>query len=252
MTINPMDLTGKTILITGASDGIGKATAILCSQLGANIILVARNEEKLQEVYSQLEGSGHQWYSYDLMNIEGIEDFIDRIVQKEGRMDGVVHCAGIGNMRPLKLMNYEFLHEVMTINFYSFVSIVKAVTKQKNFNIGLSIVGMSSIASLMGDKTKTAYCASKSAMDGAIRAMAKELGPRNIRINSIIGGFIKTEMYYRYKERTGKDETDSEFTRFYMGLGEPIDIANAIAFLLGDCSRIITGTGLVVDSGATS
>lgn len=250
--INPLDLQGKTILITGASDGIGKATSLLTSQLGAKVIMVARSEEKLKSVFSMLEGEGHRWYSFDLKNIEGIEQFIKKLVEENGAFDGFVHCAGISKMRPLKMTYYNFLHDMMLINFYSFIEIVRCISKKGNYNKGMSIVGMSSGASIKGDKSKTAYCASKAALDGAIRAMAKELGEKEIRINSIIAGFIKTDMFERYKERTGKDENDIQFDKYCLGLGEPVDVANAIAFLLSDCSRIITGTGLVVDSGATT
>lgn len=250
--INPMDLTGKTILITGASDGIGKATAMLVSQLGSKVVMVARSEEKLNEVMNLLEGEGHKSYSYDLKEIDGIEGLVKEIVADSGKLDGFVHCAGVSTMRPLKMTHYEFLHDMMLINFYSFVEISRYASKKGNFNEGMSIVGMSSGASIKGDKSKTAYCSSKAAMDGAIRPMAKELGMKNIRINSIQAGFIKTEMFERFKERTGKDENDSQFDKYCLGLGEPIDVANAIAFLLSDASRIITGTGLVVDSGATS
>jgi NAD(P)-dependent dehydrogenase (short-subunit alcohol dehydrogenase family) len=250
--INPMDLHGKTVLVTGASDGIGKTTALLISKLGAKVVMVARNEEKLKNVFNILEGSGHSWYNYDLKEIDGIGKFIKKLVDENGPFDGFVHSAGIGQMRPLKMTTYDFLHGIMLINFYSFIEITRVISKKGNYNEGMSIVGMSSISSIEGYKAKTAYCASKAALDGAIRAMAKELGERKIRINSIVAGFIKTDMFKRYKERTGKDESDVEFDKYCLGLGEPIDVANAIAFLLSDSSRIITGTGLVVDSGATS
>lgn len=250
--INPMNLSTKTILITGASDGIGKATALLASQLGAKVVMVARSEEKLRAVMNMLEGQGHRWYNYDLKNIDGIETFIKKLVVENGPFDGIVHCAGISSMRPLKMTNYEFLHDMMLINFYSFIEMIRCISKKGNYRKNMSIVGMSSVASIKGDKSKTAYCASKAAVDGAICAMAKELGSKGIRINSIVAGFIKTDMFERFKERTGKDESDSQFDKYCLGLGEPIDVANAIAFLLSDCSRIITGTGLVVDSGATA
>lgn len=250
--INPMDLTGKTILVTGASDGIGKATSVLLSQLGARVIMVARNEAKLQSAIETLDGSQHRWFIYDLKEIEGIELFIKGLVKELGPFDGFVHCAGIGTMRPLNMLKYTYLHDIMLINFYSFIEVSRCISKKGRFGDKMSIVGISSISSIEGYKAKTAYCASKAAMDGAIRAMAKELAEKNIRINSIIAGFIKTEMFERYKERTGTQEDDVQFDKYCLGLGEPVDVANAIAFLLSDSSRIITGTGLVVDSGSTS
>ncbi len=250
--INPMNLNGKTILITGASDGIGKATALLASQLGAKVVMIARSEDKLRTVMNMLEGEDHTWYSYDLKKIDGIEPLIKKLVNENGAFDGFVHSAGISSMRPLKMTNYEFLHDMMLINFYSFIEITRCISKKGNYKKNMSIVAMSSSASVKGDKSKTAYCASKSAIDGAIRAMAKELGDKKIRINSIVAGFIKTYMFERFKEKTGKDENDVQFDKYCLGIGEPFDVANAIAFLLSDSSRIITGTGLVVDSGATT
>lgn len=250
--VNPMDLTGKTILVTGASDGIGRATAVLLSQLGAKVTMVARSKEKLQAVLTEMEGDGHHWYSYDLKNINGIEELIKQEVLENGPFDGFVHCAGISSMRPLKMTNYLFLHEMMLVNFYSFIEITRCICKRGNYREKASIVAMSSIASKKGDKSKTAYCASKAAIDGAIRAMAKELGSRGIRINSIVAGFVKTDMFKRYLEKTGKEGEQASFDNYNLGLGEPLDIASAIAYLMSDCSRIITGTGFVIDSGATT
>ena len=250
--INPMNLSGKTILITGASDGIGKATAILASQLGASIVMVARSEEKLQHAMNELEGNNHSWYSYNLKEIEGIEKFVKRIIDENGPLNGFVHCAGISGMRPLKMTNYIFLQDMMLINFYSFVEICRCISKKGNYQEGMSIVGMSSVAGIKGFKGQIAYSATKAAMDGAIRSMSKELADKKIRINSVIACMIKTNMYERYKNQTGKDLDDIRFSIYSLGIGDPLDIANAITYLLSDCSRIITGTGWVIDSGATA
>ncbi|WP_292594702.1 SDR family NAD(P)-dependent oxidoreductase [Mesotoga sp. UBA5847] len=250
--VNPPLLRGKTILITGASSGIGRATAVHSSKLGARVVMIARNEEKLQAVLEELEGKDHKWYSYDLKGIEGIEGLIKTVVNENGPLNGFVHSAGVSLMRPLKMTTYDFIHEMMLINFYSFVEIVRYLSKKGRYREGMSIVGMSSVSSIRGFKSKTAYSASKAAMDGAIRSMAKELGDKKIRINSIVAGFVKTEMFDRFAERTGSTESDNQFSAYCLGLGEPYDVANAVAFLLSDESRIITGTGLVIDSGATS
>jgi len=250
--INPMELSGKTVLITGASDGIGKATALLLNQLGAKVIMVARNEEKLQSVSEIIGGQNHGWYSYDLRNIDEIEDLVKKIVADHGALDGFVHCAGISSLRPLKMTNFEYLHNMLLVNFYSFVELTRCIAKKGNSNEGMSIIAMSSIAGMKGFKSQTAYSSSKAALEGAIRSMAKELCEKKIRINSIRAGFIKTRMLESFKEKTGKDENDPRFEIYGLGLGEPIDIANAIAYLLSDCSRIITGSSFVIDSGATS
>jgi|LSQX01.1.fsa_nt_gb NAD(P)-dependent dehydrogenase (short-subunit alcohol dehydrogenase family) len=250
--INPMDLMGKHILITGASSGIGKATAIHLSKLGARLTLIARDEKKLKDTLKLLEGQGHVFYSFDLKEIELIENIINKVVDKGGSLDGLVHCAGIGTMRPLRMTKYEFLHEMMLINYYSFVELIRCVSKKNNYREGASFVGMSSIASLHGDKSKTGYCSSKAAMDAAMRCMAKELANKNIRVNTVVAGLIKTEMYNELVDNTGEEAVEKNMQGQYLGMGETIDIANAMAYLLSDASKFITGTGLVVDGGYLS
>lgn len=242
------NLKGKKILLTGASDGIGKATSIFLSQLGAQLVLISRTESKLHDVYMLLEGEGHFFFPYDLTNIEGINDLVQKAVERIGPFDGFVHCAGVGGMRPLKMVTPNYLHGMMLLNFYSFIEIVRRISKKENHQQGLSIVAMSSIAAKQGQKSQVAYCASKAALDGAIRALAKELADKRVRINSIVAGMIQTGMYERFKDRTGQSIEDE----YLLGLGEPIDIAHSIAFLLSPVSRIITGTGLVIDSGKTA
>jgi NAD(P)-dependent dehydrogenase (short-subunit alcohol dehydrogenase family) len=251
--INPMDLTGKRILVTGASSGIGKETAIHLSKLGASLVLVARNEEKLLDTIFSLEGTGHSLHHFNLKDIDNIEEFLEEIINKIGKLNGLVHCAGINELRPLGITDYNFLHNTMLINFYSFVELVRVISKKKNCAKSTSVVVMSSVASIKGDKSKTAYCASKGALDSAVRAMAKELAVKNIRVNSVVAGFLKTNMYDSYIKELGEEAFNENVLRYqYLGLGEPIDASNAIAFLLSNASKFITGTNLIVDGGYLS
>ena len=244
-----MSLHGKKILITGASRGIGREVAVTCSKLGATVYLVARDNQKLNETIDALEGEGHKYYIYDLEDISGLEKFIGEIVKENGVLNGLVHCAGIADMRSLMMTHYDFLHKIMLTNFYAFIELSRVYSKKKN-NAGGSIVVISSISSLKGNKSKTAYCASKSAVDGAIRSMSTELHMKHIRINSIIAGFIKTDMFNMYIQDVGENQLETQvLSRQFMGLGETFDIANAAAFLLSDASKFITGTGMVVDGG---
>ncbi len=251
--INPMDLTGKHIIVTGASSGIGKETAQQIAKLGAKASLISRSEDKLKLVKAVLEGTGHNIFPFDLKNISGIEGLIKNIVEKQGPADGLAHCAGVGDMRPLQVTNFDFIHEIMLINFYSFIELTRTISKKRNYNENTSIVVVSSAASKKGDKSKTAYCASKGALDSSIRSIAKELATKRIRVNSVLPGFLKTEMYDLYLENVGKDSFEKNvLSHQYYGMGEPIDAANAIAFLLSDASKFITGTGLIVDGGYLS
>ena len=251
--INPLDLTDKRIIVTGASSGIGKATAIHLSKLGASVIMIARNKDKLQEVLLNLEGETHSIYSFDLKQIDRIEELVKQIISEGGAIHGFVHSAGIGSMRPLAMTKYEYLHDMMLINFYSFVEMIRCLSKKKNSVEGSSFIGVSSVSSLTGNKTRTAYCATKSAMDGAIRSMAKELEARKIRVNSVVPGWVATEMYDEYIEEQGYNQNSQLLmTRQYMGVVDTEGVANAIAYLLSDASRFITGTGFVVDGGYLS
>ncbi|WP_169087687.1 SDR family NAD(P)-dependent oxidoreductase [Paenibacillus sp. PL91] len=250
--VNPMDLTGKRILVTGASSGIGRAVAIQLSKLGAIVALVARSSQRLQETLEQMEGTGHQIFPFDLTDIDGIEGWIKKTVSEFGSFNGLAHCAGIGPMRPLQMTNFAFLNNVMTINFYAFIEIVRMMSRKKYYEEGASFVAISSIMSKQGDKTTTAYCASKGALDSSIRPLAKELALKKIRVNSVIPGFIRTNMYTQYADTTGESEENQIISRQYLGIGEPTDVANAIAYLLSDASKFITGTGLAVDGGYLS
>lgn len=250
---NVVDLRGKKILITGASSGIGKATAILCSKLGAQLILIARNVAKLEQVMSELEGDGHKYYSFDLANIDEIENFMKTIKENDGALDGYVHSAGITCNRPLKLTKTSIMREIMEINLFSFVEIIRCLTKRKCFNDGLSIVGISSISSKRGNQAKTAYAASKGAMDAAVRCMAKELAPNGIRVNTVVPAFINTEIFQQFLDVSeGSDDAKSVMEKQYLGLGETDDVANMVAYLLSSASRFITGTSVDVDGGRLS
>lgn len=248
--INPMDLTGKRILVTGASSGIGRATAIQLSKLGAKVVMIARREDKLKETLNLLVGRGHGYYTFDLTNIDGIEELIKTIVSDFGMFNGFVHSAGIGKPRPVAMLKYENILEIMNINFYAFVEIVRCITKKKSFAQCGSIVGISSISSIKGYKSKVAYNASKASMDSAIRCMALELADKRIRVNSVMPGWVATGMYSSYVSRTEiSAEQNENINRQFLGITEPHEIANVVAFLLSDATNTITGTSLLIDGG---
>lgn len=245
-----LDFSGKQILITGASTGIGKETSILLSKLGAKIIMVSLYESELIEAMACLNGSKHNYYEYDLNKIEGIELFLKEIILKNGPVDGFVHCAGIGAVRPLNLSKYDFMLKVMNINFFSFVEIIRCLTKKNAFNPGMNIVGISAVGAFLGNSSKTAYCSSKAAMNSATRCLAKELANKKIRLNTVAPGVTKTAMMDDFSSMDiGSDEYRSIIQRQYLGICQPVDIANTIVFLLSDLSRMITGSCIGVDGG---
>lgn len=251
--INLIDLTGKTYLVTGASSGMGRQVCITLSKLGAKVALVARNEAKLAETLNLMEETKqHRVVPFDLNNLNNIEEMINKSTAEIGKFDGFVHCAGLGTMKPLLMTTPDFMNEIMTVNLFSFVEITRCITKKKNCNPNASIVAISSSASIRGDKTKTAYCSSKGALDSAVQALAAELGAtKRIRVNSVNPGWVNTDMYKEYAVYAGEEKANKIGERQFMGVAEPSDVANLIAFLLSDSSRIITGQSIVIDGGWT-
>ena len=243
----------KRIIVAGACGGIGKAVSTLLAQGGAQVIVLDLKEENLTELCRQLPGEDHGYRVCDFGNIEGIETVIGGIIKEYGPMDGFVHCAGTGEVRPLKMSKYPYMVDVMNVNFFSFVEIVRCLTKRKAFNPGMSIVGVSSIGAFYGAPTKVAYTSSKAAMNAAVKCMAVELGGKGVRVNTVAPGATNTSMRRQYESYA--QDTDSykiNAIRQYLGVCEPEDIANSIAFLLSDKARMITGTCLTVDGGKMS
>ena len=248
--INPMDLTGKRILVTGAAGGIGEETAIRLSQLGAQVVISGRNDEKLKELYGRLEGTGHHIHIMDLNEVDTIEESIRNLVSEYGPFSGFAHCAGIAPMRPLKMTRTENMIQVMNANLFSFIEIVRCITKKGCFEDEGSIVAVSSTASIQGKQSKVAYSASKAALDGAIRCLVCDLKKKKIRVNSVMPCWVNTRMYQIYMDRYPDTfEVQEIKEKQYMGVTEPIEVANTIAFLISDAAKTITGTSILIDGG---
>lgn len=249
--INISEFKDKKILVTGAAIGIGKETSILLSKLGAQVIMLDIDEDTVKKTYECLIGKGHNYFYYDLIDLEGIENKIKEIVSICGTLDGFVNCVGIRSRRSLSTITPKVLNNIMNINFGAFIELVRCITKKANFNEGLSIVAISSIASQIGGISVTAYSASKGAVDSAVRCLAKELAVKKIRVNSVVPAQINTPEYENYLKLKGEN-VDTALSRQYLGLGEAIDVANVIVFLLSSASRFITGAAVPVDGGFLS
>lgn len=250
-TFNPFSLEGKTILVTGASSGIGRQCAIDCSKMGARVVLVARNEERLKEVMTLMNGQEHLSISFDLNETEKIEVLVKSIISHVGKLDGFIHAAGIQVSKPVKILSVEDYETVYRTNVLSCFEIIHQLSSIKNMNNGSSIVMISSITSIIGRATVSAYAASKGALISACKSMAIEFAKKQIRINCVSPGTILTPLMQELLEKLDDDAKAKRVDGFLLGLGKPNDISNACIFLLSDASRWVTGQNLIIDGGYT-
>jgi NAD(P)-dependent dehydrogenase (short-subunit alcohol dehydrogenase family) len=242
---NPFSLAGKTILVTGASSGIGRQTAIECSRMGASVILSARNEERLQETFSCLEGNGHVIVIADLLNTDQVETLVNSIPV----VDGIVLCSGKGLTLPIQFATRDKFDDIFNTNFFAPFELLRLLYKNKKIQKQGSVVVM---ASLGGTKifsgSNGVYGASKAALSSAMMFCAKEFAARKIRVNCICPGMVDTPLIHR---GTVTEEQLKENEKLYpLGrYGKPEDIAYASVYLLSDAASWITGQQIVLDGG---
>ena len=249
--INPFTIEKKTILVTGATSGIGRATAILCSKMGARVIALGRDKARLEKLRSEvreLEIKGLEenlYISADLTEVEHVKALIEQCPE----IDGIANCAGIANMNPFQFVTKDEMQRVMDVNYCAPVMLVNQLLQAKKLKKGSSVVFVSSVD---GPKIVHAgngvYSASKSALVGMARNMAIDLAGKKIRVNCVLPGTTNTPMV-----RTGS-ATEDMLTETAKQLpmkrfAEPEEIANAMVFLLSDAASYITGTEIVVDGG---
>lgn len=244
------DLKNKNIIITGASSGIGRQCAITCSRLGANVILIARNEEGLKQTFNKLSKGNHITIIQDITNYNKLEDIVDIAVEKIGNISGFIYSAGIEMTLPLRSMNSSYYENMFAINVISGFELARIISKKKYFNEkGGSFVFISSVMAILGQAGKVGYCSSKGALISGVKAIALELAKKNIRVNCILPGVVETEMSNEMFQRLSEESKKEIIDMHPLGLGKPEDIANACAFLLSDASHWTTGTNLIIDGG---
>ena len=248
---NPFSLDGKTILVTGASSGIGRQCAIDCSKMGAKVVSIGRNKERLEELMSEMEGE-NAYYSFDLQELDGIKELVSNIVATYGKLDGFIHAAGIEVTNPVKLTSTEDYDSLYKVNCLSAFEIVKNLCGIKTFNRGGSIVLISSISGIIARNGLAAYAASKGALMSAARVMATEMATREVRVNTVSPGTILTPMMQKALDGMTEDDRKKRVEGFPLGLGKTTDISNACIYLLSNASRWVTGQNIIVDGGYTS
>ena len=252
MIFSPQGLAGRRYLVTGASSGLGRATAALLSRCGATLALAARDEGRLSETLGMLEGSGHSTHAIDFDHSDAAADAIAGIAKEGNAFDGLFHSAGTTLVLPIKLIKDRHLDEVFGANVRGAFGVARAAARKNVLADGGSIVFMSSVASTTGRPALSAYCAAKAAVDGMVRSLAVEFASRRIRVNSITAGAVETQMHQDFVGSIG-DAARQDYEDFHLlGFGQPEDVANAALFLLSDASRWITGTALAVDGGAAA
>lgn len=247
-TYNPYSLQGKVVLVTGASSGIGRATAIECSRLGAQVIITARNEQRLQDTFNQLVGTGHQIILCDLAN----EESVDQLAQAVPHLDGLVNNAGYQEYLPVPFIKKDKLEAIMSVNTIAPITLLQKLLRSKKITKGGSIVFTSSLAGLgINAPGNSMYAATKGAISAFITGAAIDLSPKKIRVNAVCPGMVNTAiMDYG---TIGEEELKADAANYPLGrYGEPEDIAFAIIYLLSDASSWVTGTNLVIDGGVSA
>jgi NAD(P)-dependent dehydrogenase (short-subunit alcohol dehydrogenase family) len=247
MSNNPFSLQNKTILITGASSGIGKATAIQCSKMGSKLIITGRNLERLKLTYNELEGHNHLMIQADLM----IQDDLQRVISCIDKIDGVVHSAGIARHMLFNYLKEEELNEMMDINFKIPTLLTQQLLKQKKISNEASIVFINSISGIISSYIGgSIYSASKAALNGLIKGLALEFAPKKIRFNGVMPAMVETHLI----DETDITEEQLKFDKKKYPLkryGKPEEVAYAVIYLLSDASAWTTGTNILLDGGRT-
>lgn len=238
-------LNDKTILVTGASSGIGRQTAINIAKLGGTLIITGRNETALKETFSLLEGEGHIMLTADLTD----EKQIETISSKTPKLNGIVLNAGVSVPFPIKYLTNKKIEQTFSINFNATVLLMATLLRKKAIKNEASIVFVSSISANFPSKGGAMYGSSKAAIENFSKVLALELSHQKIRSNCVAPGMVKTKIYDNVENVISKEAMDKHIAQYPLGVGFPEDVANSIIFLLSPASRWITGSSIIIDGG---
>lgn len=243
---NPFSLKGKTILVTGASSGIGESVAIKCSLMGAGVVVTGRNEERLQAVYDQLDETAFR--SQVVADLTVDED-LERLVSALPPLDGAVLCAGNSTTLPLQFGTREKFDDMFNVNFFAPVELLRLMYKKKVLQKGASVVLIASIGGTHSFMPGNGvYGASKASLNAVMKYAAREYASRRVRVNSICPGMVDTPLIHR--GTITEEQLAEDAKRYPLGrYGRPEDIAHGAVYLLSDASSWLTGHDLVIDGG---
>ena len=244
---NPFSLSGKRILVTGASSGIGRAVAIECSKMGAAVILTARNEERLQETLQQLEGDSHRYIAADLTNADALK----QLAEAAGEVDGVVFAAGVSALKPIQAVTEKDIESIFATNYTAAVMLTKVLAKQKRITKQGSLVYIASISGNGNTATGlSTYGSSKAALSAFVKYAAVELSGKQIRCNTISPGRIETA--FLQNGTMNAEDIQRDMERYPLRrYGRAEEVAQAAVYLLSDATQWVTGTELKIDGGRT-
>lgn len=246
-------LSNKTILITGASSGIGRSCAVQCSKMGASLLLMGRNVDELNRTVSELQpGTKVEMIVADFSKMVDLELVIAEKILTIGKIAGFIHCAGVEKTLPLKKQTSEVFQSIFDINVLAGFELAKIISLKKYKAEKASFVFIASVAGMVGESGKTIYSASKGAVISGARSMSMELARSDIRVNSISPAMVKTPILEKMFDGIGEEASQNIIKKHPLGIGEPEDVANACVFLLSDAAKWITGTNLVIDGGYTA
>ena len=249
---NRIDFDGKWIVLTGASSGIGQAIAVALSSCNAKLLLIGRNEDTLTDTADKLSGSRPRLKVMDLTEVDSIASELKKELSEVGRVYGFCHCAGVVETQAITSSKPEVFLRQLTVNLLAGMEIARIVARRDTMDKdGGSLLFLASLYAHVGAPGQAAYCASKGAVAAAVRAIAVELAPRKIRVNSLSPGFIKTAMT-EYDAHLNQSQLDAIIAKHPLGAGTPEDIARAAVFLLDPANRWTTGMDLVIDGGYTA
>jgi NAD(P)-dependent dehydrogenase (short-subunit alcohol dehydrogenase family) len=244
MSASPYSLDGRTILVTGASSGIGRACATLASRMGARLVLTGRHAARLHETLTALDGDGHLAHVMDLNDAAALPAW----VQTLDPIDGLVYAAGIAQVAPFRMMSERHIQSQMDINFKAPMLLTQALLKARKVNSKASLVYIAAVADHTAPVGSAIYSASKAALITAVRSLALEVAKQRIRANCVSPGYVKTPMF---EHLTTTASVDDLVKLAPLGLIEPEEVAHSVAYLLSEASRWVTRSNLIVDSGIT-
>lgn len=249
MRMNPFNVENKTILVTGASSGIGRSIAIQCSQYGASVIITGRNLERLQDTLDVINAEGTQKHFLCTADLNSDEQIV-KLASEVPILDGLVLCSGINDKAPIKHVDRDKIEKMYNANVYGPMLLVKELVRQKKISKEASIVFISSISSVYATVSNALYASSKGAINSLVKVLALELSSKKIRVNSIMPGMVRTGMIGAYG--LSDEEMNAVIKSYPLGrIGETEDIANAAIYFLSNASSWVTGANLVVDGGVT-